>query len=214
MRACSTNCCSALNLRNAPNRLFARRLQQMLGGEYHETCFWTCWPRRTRRRCFIRCRPHRRRLSTSRAATTVDTGRLHLQRMGSLLAPPLRRWRLLPSALLGWSWLAPSLGLWRGYGWPDMGWSAGVAGVAATAGITGATGTSGNHWERGFGPLSFWSPWTRSDVAKPRGDVEGPFFHASTRDNTGVARRGLTLHGVVLRFFGEAPAALPPAIML
>jgi hypothetical protein len=110
-----TNCSSALNLRNAPNPLPARRLQQMLGGEYHETCFCTCWPRRTWRGCFIQ----RGRICDAHRRPGLDDGnrcpvRLRLQRMGPLLAPPLLRWRLLPSALLGWLRLAPSLGRqWR-----------------------------------------------------------------------------------------------------
>ena len=42
-----------LNLGNAPNRSRRDRLQQMLGGEDHETCFCTCWPRRAWRGCTL-----------------------------------------------------------------------------------------------------------------------------------------------------------------
>jgi len=115
-RIYATNFPPALNLRNAPNRLPARRLQQMLGGEYHENYFCTCWPRRTWRGCFVQ----RGRIRGADRRPDLDdgnrrTGRLRLQRMGPLLAPPLRRWRLLPSALLGWLRLASALG-WR-LGW-------------------------------------------------------------------------------------------------
>jgi hypothetical protein len=120
-----TNCSSALNLRNAPNPVPARRLQQMSGGEYHETCFCTCWPRRTWRGCFIQ----RGRIRGADRRPGLDhvnrrTGRLRLQRMGPLLAPPLLRWRLFPSALLGRLWrLASSLGLWRRLRLaPALGW--------------------------------------------------------------------------------------------
>jgi hypothetical protein len=86
----STNCSSALNLRNTPNPLPARRLQQRLGGEYHETCFCTCWPRRTWRGCVIQ----RGRIGGADRRPVLDDGnrctaRLRLQRMGPLLAPPL-----------------------------------------------------------------------------------------------------------------------------
>src|SRR6202167_5710413 len=76
--------------------------------EYHETCFCTCWPRRTQRGRTI----ERRRVCADDDCQCA--GRLRLQRIRPLLAPPLL-WRLLSSALLGW-WLwrlAPSLGwLW------------------------------------------------------------------------------------------------------
>ena len=138
LRVYSTNGSSVLNLRNAPNPLPARRLQQMLGGEYHETCFCTCCPCRTWRGYLIQ----RGRICGADRRPDLDdgnrrAGRLRLQRMGPLLAPPLRRWRLLPSALLGWLRLAPSLGrlgLWR---WlrlaRALGWWLGLASPTSLA---------------------------------------------------------------------------------
>src|ERR1019366_2004754 len=80
---------SALNLSNAPNRLLSALLQQALGGEFHETCFCTCWPRRAGRRCTL----YRGRLydagddsGSGLAGFQRSTGRLRLHRMGPLLA--------------------------------------------------------------------------------------------------------------------------------
>ena len=101
---------------NAPNRSLGARLQRMLGGEYHETCFRTCWPRRIRRCGTLQrssvCDACRRSRS-GRARFQRSAGRLFLQRVGPLLAPTdLRlRLRLLPSALLWRLGLAPSLGI-------------------------------------------------------------------------------------------------------
>ena len=101
---------------NAPNRLPVAHLQSMLGGEYHETCFCTCWPRRARR-CGTLQRSSvcdaGRHSESGRASFQRSAGRLRLQRMGPLLAPTdLRLWlRLLPPALLWRLGLAPSLGI-------------------------------------------------------------------------------------------------------
>ena len=101
---------------NAPNRSLGARLQRMLGGEYHETCFCTCWPccigrRGTLQRSSVcdACRQS----GAGRASFQRSAGRLFLQRVGPLLAPTdLRlRLRLLPSALLWRLGLAPSLGI-------------------------------------------------------------------------------------------------------
>src|ERR1700691_5443931 len=101
---------------NAPNRFPGAHLQRMLGGEYHETCLCTCWPRRIggrgtlQRSCVCDACRHS---GSGRASFQRSAGRLRLQRMGPLLAPTaLRlRLRLLPAALLWRLGLAPSLGL-------------------------------------------------------------------------------------------------------
>ena len=152
---------SALNLRNAPNRFAARRLQQALGGEYHETCFCTCWSRRARRRCTLyragvcdACR----RSGSGLASFGRSAGSLRLQRMGPLLAPAELRRRLLPSALLWWLGLASlaSLALTAAgdNGWHHWHHWHGGWGTAGTTGIPlhGGWGYGWHHWHH-------WHQW-------------------------------------------------------
>ena len=135
---------------NAPNRLLGAHLQRMLGGEYHETCFRTCWSRRARRRGTLQrssvcdtCRRSGsgRKLSTfSRLLTSATNGAI----AGTN--------RPTPMATVTTTRIIMEVGVGT------------IAGDTGTAGTTGTitiaagdmadtTGISGNSEERGFGPF-------------------------------------------------------------
>ena len=147
-----TCCSSALKLSNAPNPLPGVRLQQVLGGEYHETCFCICWSGRVWRGCTIepqrpRClspyqvRPRKHRTlnrslmsatdgvtaGTSRATATVTTTRI--------------------TSVAGAGTAAgDTVGVMATHHWGDRGWHPGWV-MVGTIGITGTSGDPG--W--GFG---------------------------------------------------------------
>ena len=136
----------------------ARRLQRMLGGEYHETCFCTCWSRRAWRRCTLqrsrrlRClspfRARPRKLPTSSRPLTSATN-------GATAGTN----RPTPMATVTTTRITMAVGV-------------GIAGDTGTAGTTGTittaagdmadtTGISGHSEERGFGPFLFSSCLSR-----------------------------------------------------
>ena len=144
--------CSSMLIRsNAPNRLLGAHLQRMLRGEYHETCFCTCWPRRARRRGTLQrssvcdaCRHS----GTGRASFQRSAGRLLLQPMGPTAGANRPTPMVTATVTTIRIIMAAGVGTIAGAG------TAGTITIAA-GDTAGATGTDGNPEERGLGPFLF-----------------------------------------------------------